>query len=484
MNSSGVLVMTNTLDKCLQNNITKIKSDLGNSTDLIVRFLNVNEKISVGLVYFNGLSDKVMIEHSIIDSLLNLKELDAFDFHLEFLKEKILANPEISKAKDFQTVYQALLSGDTAIFIEGHEEAFLASTRKIEERSVAEPTTQVVIRGPKDGFVENITVNIALIRRRIKDQNLWLETRDIGKVTKTSVSMLFLHGTVDEEILNEVRMRLDQIDTNAILESGYIEEFIQDSAFSPFPTVYNTERPDIIAAGILEGRIAILIDGTPFVLLVPALFNHFIQSAEDYYNRSDFGLIRILRLVCLGISLLAPSIYIALTTFHQETIPTVLLISLAAQREGVPFPAFFEAFFMEIIFEILREAGLRMPRMVGQTMSIVGALVIGQAAVEAGFISNAMIIVVAITAIASFVAPGYSIGITMRLLRFPMMFLAASFGLYGIAVGLMFLILHLSNLKSFTVPYMYNIGPFKLRRQRDTIIRLPQKMVNQKVSKT
>nr|WP_314733466.1 spore germination protein [Anaerobacillus sp. CMMVII] len=234
----------------------------------------------------------------------------------------------------------------------------------------------------------------------------------------------------------------------------------------------------------IRGENCHLIDGTPFVLLVPALFNHFIQAAEDYYNRSDFGLIRFLRLVCLGISLLAPSLYIALTTFHQETIPTVLLISLAAQREGVPFPAFFEALFMEIIFEILREAGLRMPRMVGQTMSIVGGLVIGQAAVEAGFISNAMIIVVAITAIASFVAPGYSIGISMRLLRFPMMFLAGSFGLFGIAVGLMFLILHLANLKSFTVPYMYNIGPFKLRSQRDTIIRLPQKMMGQDQSKT
>ncbi|MFN7249345.1 MAG: spore germination protein [Anaerobacillus sp.] len=468
--------MTNTLDNSLQNNISKIKSDLGNSTDLIIRYLNVNEKISVGLVYLDGLSNKELIEYSIIESLLKLKDQDSSDFHLEFLKEKILANPEISNVKDFQTLYSALLSGDTAIFIEGKEEAFIASTRKAEERTVAEPTTQVVIRGPKDGFVENITVNVALIRRRIKDHNLWLETREIGKVTKTSVSIMFLHGTVEEKILNEVRTRLDQIDTNSILESGYIEEFIQDSAFSPFPTVYNTERPDIIAAGILEGRIAILIDGTPFVLLVPALFNHFIQAAEDYYNRSDFGLIRILRLVCLGISLLAPSIYVALTTYHQETIPTVLLISLAAQREGVPFPAFFEAFFMEIVFEILREAGLRMPRMVGQTMSIVGALVIGQAAVEAGLISNAMIIVVAITAIASFVAPGYSIGISMRLLRFPMMFLAATFGLYGIAVGLMFLILHLASLKSFTIPYMYNIGPFKLRRQRDTIIRLPQKM--------
>nr|WP_261179694.1 spore germination protein [Anaerobacillus sp. CMMVII] len=249
--------MTITLDKSSQKNISKIKSDLGNSTDLIIRFLNVNEKISIGLVYFNGLADKEMIEHSIIEALLKLESHDNTNFHLEFLKEKILANPEVSNVNDFQTLYPPLLSGDTAIFIDGQEEAFLASTRKSEERGVAEPTTQVVIRGPKDSFVENINVNIALIRRRIKDQNLWLETREIGHVTKTSVSLVFLHGTVDEQILNEVRKRLDQIDTNGILESGYIEEFIQDSTFSPFPTVYNTERPDVIAAGILEGRIAI-----------------------------------------------------------------------------------------------------------------------------------------------------------------------------------------------------------------------------------
>lgn len=467
--------MTNTISNSLEQNISKIKKDLGNSADLNVRLLNINKRVSVALLYFDGLSDELLIENSIIDALLKLKDDRHPVFHLEFLKEHIITNHGVTNVDNFHSIYSSLLSGDTLILIDKNTEAFVASTRKWKERAVEEPTTQVVVRGPKEGFTENIAVNVALIRRRIKDQNLWLETTQIGKVTKTSVSIMYLNQVAEEKIIKEVRQRLEKIEADSILESGYIEEFIQDSSYSPFPTVFNTERPDVIAAGILEGRVAILIDGTPFVLLVPALFSHFLQAAEDYYNRSDYGLIRMLRIICLGIALLAPSIYIALTTFHQETIPTVLLISLAAQREGVPFPAFLEALLMEFTFEILREAGIRMPRMVGQALSIVGALVIGQAAVEAGFISAAMVIVVAITAISSFVVPGYSIAISVRILRFGMMILAATFGFYGITLGLLAILLHLTSLKSFTVPYMTNFGPFQLKKQRDVILRLPQK---------
>ena len=229
---------------------------------------------------------------------------------------------------------------------------------------------------------------------------------------------MFIKGIVNDKVVEEVRKRLDRIDIDGILESGYIEELIQDETYTPFPTVYNTERPDVIAAGLLEGRIAILVDGTPFVLLVPALFTQYFQSAEDYYQRSDFGLLRMLRYLALFIALLGPSLYIAITTFHQEMLPTALLISLAAQREGVPFPAFIEALMMEVTFEILREAGVRMPRAVGQAVSIVGALVIGQAAVEAGIVSAAMVIVVSITAIANFSFPSFNMAISIRILRF------------------------------------------------------------------
>jgi spore germination protein KA len=258
------------------------------------------------------------------------------------------------------------------------------------------------------------------------------------------------------------------------LESGYIEELIQDETYTPFPTVYNTERPDVIAAGLLEGRVAILIDGTPFVLLVPALFGQFNQAAEDYYQRADIGtLLRLLRYLSFFIALLGPSLYIAITTFHQEMIPTPLLISLAAQREGVPFPAFIEALVMELTFEILREAGVRLPRAVGQAVSIVGALVIGQAAVEAGIISAAMVIVVSVTAIASFVFPSYNMAISVRILRFGLMGLAASFGLFGITLGLIAIVLHLCSLRSFGIPYMSPFAPFILADQKDMLFKVP-----------
>ncbi|MDF2715848.1 MAG: gerKA5 [Paenibacillus sp.] len=258
-----------------------------------------------------------------------------------------------------------------------------------------------------------------------------------------------------------------------VLTAGDIS-IIQDKTLTPFQTVYNSERPDSIAAGLLEGRIAILVDGTPFVLLVPALFIHYFQAAEDYYQRADIStLLRVVRFISFFFALLAPSLYIAITTYHQEMLPTNLLISLAAQREGVPFPAFIEALLMEITYEILREAGVRMPRTVGQAVSIVGTLVIGQAAVEAGIVSAVMVIIVSITAISSYVIPSSGMSISIRMIRFILMGLAASFGFYGILIGLIILVLHLASLYSFGVPYMSPLGPFLPEDQKDTLFRVP-----------
>ncbi len=285
---------------------------------------------------------------------------------------------------------------------------------------------------------------------------------------------MYLKGIASDKVVEEVRARLDRIDIDGILESGYIEELIQDERYSPFPTMYSTERPDVVASEILEGRIAILIDGTPFVLTVPALMIQFFHAAEDYYQRADIStLIRIIRLISFVIALLGPSLYIAITTFHQEMLPTSLLIGLAAQREGVPFPAFIEALLMEVTFEILREAGIRMPRAVGQAVSIVGTLVLGTAAIEAGIVSAAMVIVVSITAISSFVFPAFNMSISIRMLRFALMGLAASFGIFGIIVGVIALVLHLCSLRSFGVPYVSPFSPMIIQDLKDTIVRLP-----------
>ncbi|KRE53626.1 spore germination protein [Paenibacillus sp. Soil522] len=466
----------------LRENIEMIKKATGNSPDIIIREWRFEGEniLEAVVIYASGLADVKFINQFIMGPLLSNQDEGHLKTErlllanpLDFFKNKLLSVGEIQDEASADTLLNGILSGDTAILCQGNDLGLLIASKGWEERGVQEPTSQTVIRGPKEGFSENIATNIALVRRKIKDPNLWLEHFHVGRVTKTSVSIMFINGIVKENVIKEVRDRIEGIQIDGILESGYIEELIQDKGFTIFPTIAHTERPDVIAAGLLEGRIAILIDGTPFTLLVPALFTQFIQSAEDYYQRSDIStLIRLLRYAALIIALLAPSVYIAVTTYHQDMLPSGLLISLIAQREGIPFPAFVEAFLMEVTFELLREAGVRLPRAVGQSISIVGALVIGQAAVQAGFVSAAMVIVVSITAIASFVIPAYNMGIPIRILRFGMMGLAASFGLFGIIAGIILIVQHLCHLRSFGVYYMSPYAPVIADDKKDAAIRV------------
>ncbi len=393
---------------------------------------------------------------------------------IEIIEEEALPFGSIKLASDWEQLFSSLMEGETIILLDGKTKAMIVDTKGGEKRSIEEPSSQVVVRGPRDGFTESIRTNTSLVRRRIKDPNLWVESMKIGKVTNTDVAMMYIKGIANDKIVKEARKRLEQINIDSILESGYIEQLIEDQTFTSFPTLYHTERPDAVAGNLLEGRIAIFVDGTPFVLLAPAVFIQFFQSVEDYYARFDIATaIRFLRILIFFISLIAPAAYIAATTFHQEMIPTQLLIAVAAQREAVPFPAFVEAMIMEITFEILREAGVRMPRAVGSAISIVGALVIGQAAVQAGIVSPAMTIVVAMTAIASFATPSFAMAIAARLVRFIFMIGAAAFGFYGIILGIIMLTIHLCGLRSFGVPYMMPFAPLSLVNNEDTLIRAP-----------
>jgi spore germination protein KA len=480
---SQASVETEQLHAGLAANFAKIKSAFGNSGDVITGEFTVGPAgiLKVGFIYLDGLANANTIQDKIKEPLfiqMNSFQQQAIqtpDDKMELIKNHLPAIEEMKTIRDFPTLFETVLFGNTVILVDGCSYGLAANTIAGTNRSVEEPTTQSVVRGPREGFIESLPMNVSLIRKRIKTPNLWLETMTIGRVTQTSVGIMYINGIVNDKIVGEVRTRLGRIDIDGIMESGNIEELIQDETYTPFPTLYNSERPDVIAAGLLEGRVAILVDGTPFVLLAPALFVQFFQSAEDYYQRADFAtLIRILRYICFFISLLAPSFYIAITTFHQELLPSPLLFSLAAQREGIPFPAFVEALLMEITFEILREAGVRLPKTVGQAVSIVGALVIGQAAVEAGLVSPAMVIIVAITAISNFVIPAFNMGISLRILRFLLMIFAATFGLFGVTVGLIAIVQHLCSLRSFGVPYMSPMAPFNIADQKDTILRLPQ----------
>lgn len=428
------------------------------------------------IVYIEGIVDNQSIQEYMLQSIMkdnNKNKINRYNV-IDLFSKDIMTIGNISPITNFDDLFGALMAGDTLILVDGVEQALSASTAGGEKRSIAESTTEMVVRGPKGAFTESLGTNTAMVRRIIKTPDLWMESIKVGRVTKTDVTFMYIHGIANNKVVNEVRERLERIDIDSILESGYIEQLIEDQTATPFPTVYNTERPDVVAGNLLEGRIAIFVDGTPFVLIAPAVFIQFFQSAEDYYARFDIATsIRLLRILMFMLSLIAPATYVAVTTFHQEMVPTTLIVAIAAQREAVPFPAFVEALLMELTFEILREAGIRLPKAIGSAVSIVGALVIGQAAVQASIVSPAMVIIVSITAIASFATPSFNMAISARLIRFLFMIGAATFGFYGIILCLLMMVVHLCSLRSFGIPYMSPFAPFTLVDNGDTILRLP-----------
>ncbi|MGO4543175.1 spore germination protein [Paenibacillus sp. 2TAB23] len=461
----------------LDQNIKMVTDELGTQPDIMIRHLHMFKSSKAALLYIAGMTD-VNAVNLLVMSMLAEPPLSSGseqeESPFDCVMYRSLAVGGVRKLDSINEVLHAMLEGNSIVLLDGYKNAIAAYTCGVEKRSVEEPSTQTVVRGPKEGFTETLHINTALIRNKIKSTNLSMEYKIIGHQTRTTIALVFMKGIADEKVIEEVRRRLDLIDTDSILESGYIEEFIQDKTFTPFPLLQNSERPDAVAAGLLEGQFAIVVDGTPFVLLAPVTFVKFFQSSEDYYQRYDIStFLRIIRFFSFFASMLLPSIYIAITTFHQEMLPTQLLISIAAQREGVPFPALIEAMIMEVTFEILREAGVRMPRIIGPAISIVGALVLGQSAVQAGLVSAAMVIVVSFTAIASFVIPSVNMGTAARLIRFLLMILAGTFGVFGILAGLMMILTHLSALRSFGVPYLAPIAPLVPGNLKDVFIRVP-----------
>ncbi|UNC91989.1 spore germination protein [Candidatus Contubernalis alkaliaceticus] len=464
------------ISKDINKNINKLKNDFGHCTDLVVNYLINHKNLICLIVYIKSLVD---------DSTINSLSLEQAKLKWEYVNTAPGPNfnelmgyfsglRDTKEGSDYEALCAELLSGNTIFLIDGCNKYFSIDTDTDEGRSIDEPTSQTVIRGPKDAFTERIEKNTMLIRKRIKNRALRVENYSLGSITNTTVNLMYIDKVAQEEIVQEIRNRLGRIEIDGILEGSYIEELIKDNRYSIFPTFLSSENPDSVAAALLEGKVAILVEGTPYVLTAPALMVEFLQAREDYYHHFIISsMMRILRFIVFFITLLVPAIYISVTTFHQEIIPTPLLISIVAQREGVPFPALAEALLMEFTFEILRETGVRMPRAIGPAISIVGALVLGQAAVEAGIVSAAMVIVVSITAISSFAIPNYELSNAIRSIRFALMLLAGAFGLYGVIMGLIVLVLHLCSIKSITCPYLMPIAPKIAGENKDTFFRFP-----------
>jgi spore germination protein KA len=418
------------------------------------------------------------VDELILKPIFDAKQQGNYVTNTERLKQTIPLGQR-HEFTDFTQAIHHLLEGH-CLLIPTNSEIYLSSdVSKAKYRSITEPTSEVAIRGPREGFVEDITLNAALIRKRLKNINLVFEQIVLGSESQTIIYLTYLRDVASIQIVDEFRRRITSIKTDSVLESSYIEEWIQDKTISPFPQLITTERPDSVVAKLLEGQVAVLTDGTPVALIGPITFFQFFSSPEDYYQRADFAtIIRWLRMFAFLLAIFVPSLYVAVVSYHHELLPTSLLINLSAQREEVPFPAFIEATIMSVTFEILREAGLRMPRIAGQAISIVGALVLGQAAVEAGLISAAMIIVVSLTAISNFISPSYSFGIAQRIIHFAFLALSGILGLYGLLIGVYFLLIHLVSLRSFGVPYLTPVAPLSFTNWKDTIVRVPRYLMN------
>ncbi|KUK32382.1 MAG: Spore germination protein KA [Thermoanaerobacterales bacterium 50_218] len=462
----------------IETNVRKFQRIFGNTGDLSRRdfLLEGEQGVEVVLFYIDGLVDKGAISEVVLKPFL-FHNLDEEEKRLlpgnayQLIKTSLITSAEVKEAEKFSELVDLVLVGHVAVFVEGSEKVLAVDVKGWKDRGVEEPESEAFIRGPREGFTETLRTNTALIRRRIKTPNLEFNTITVGEYTKTDVCVVYIRGLTNPDIVREVESRIRRIKTDGILESGYLEDFIEDDYKTPFVLVDRTERPDKVAAGLLEGKVAILVDGTPFALIVPVVFGEILQSAEDYYEGNDY--IRPIRWIALLVALFLPSFYVALTTFHQEMIPPGLALSMAAGREGVPVPAAVEAFMMEITFDFLREAGIRMPRPVGQAIGILGAVVIGQAAVAAGVVSPIMVIVVSLTAICSFLIPNYSASVAIRFLRYIMLLLGGVLGLVGVFWGMMMLLLHLASLRSFGIPYLYPVAPMVSRELRDIFVRTP-----------
>lgn len=461
-------------------NVDALRTIMAGNSDFVLRQFAIGPegKLQAAVAYLDGMTDSDMLHKTVLKPLMNNQNtaVNGPDGSVSFdhIVNSLLVAADLRIVEDYKQIMSGLLYGDAVVLVDGHKKALLVSIKGFNTRAVSEPVSEGLVRGPREGFTESLRTNTVLVRRRVQSPNFIIEQMTIGRVANTNVAIGYVRGIVDPKLVEEVKKRLSRIQIDGVLESGYIEELIEDSPLSPFPQVNNTERPDRVAQAVMSGRVAIFTDNTPYVLIVPAEFVSFMQSPEDYYGRYILGcFVRWLRYFALLVSLLLPSLYIAVTTFHQEMIPTPLLVRIAASREGVPFPALVEALLMEVTFELLREAGLRLPRPVGQAVSIVGALVVGEAAVSAGVVSHLMVIIVATTGIASFVNPSFNMAISMRILRFPLMFLAGTLGLFGVMAGLLMILVHMCSLRSFGVPYMAPLAPYHRSGMKDVFIRAP-----------
>lgn len=452
-----------------------IKKAYGDSSDLVFRKIKTKDQ-EIMYVYLESVSSDDKVSNFLMKDLsyyVKNKKEKIFDNLLTMLQNSIY-NSHLSIETDLENIYYKLSSGYTIIFINGEERAISVETKADLDRSITDSTSETIVRGPKDSFNENNSTNIGLIRKRIKTNKLWFKEKIIGRKTKTKVTVSYIEDVVDLKKVEEVEKRLEKIDIDGIIDSGYIRDFLISDNTNSFPKIKSTERPDVACTSLLEGKIVILVENSPFVLITPSVLIDFIHTPEDYYQKTpNINFTRILRSIALFLTIITPAFYIAVTTFNQEMIPNELLISLAIQQDGVPFPTAFETIMMMITFEILRESDIRIPSPMGAAISIVGALVLGDAAVSAGIVSPIVIIVVAITSICGLLFTDIDFVNAIRIWRLIFILFATIAGLIGIVIAGIIFITKLASISTNEVPYLAPFSPLHYKELKDSIIRFP-----------
>ena len=461
------------IDSDLQHNIETLKKKLGQNDDIIFYTFSFGDsRQRACLLYIDGLTENKLLAQYVISPLQRdalakkeglIEDLSAFFFGYRH-----------SVVSSINEIKQLVFSGQAVLPADGYDGGLAFDTKTLKSRNLEEPTSEVLERGPKIGFIEKLRTNTALLRERTSDPNLVIKEMTIGKRTKKKVAVAYIQDIAPDYVVKEVFKRLKSIMTDDVPESGSIEQLIEDEPFSVFPTILSTERPDRVESSLLEGRVSILVDGTPFALIVPATVDEFIHSPDDYNQRwIPMSLIRLIRYTSILITIYLPGLYISLVTYHTGLLPTRMAISIAGSRLNVPFPPFVEAFNMIFTIELIREAGLRLPKPIGQTIGFVGGVVIGQVAVQGQIVSALMVIVVSITALASFTVPSYAYNFPLRIIRIAAMLSAAVLGMYGVIMVFLLVIGHLMRLKSFGQDYIIPIMAQPGQDLKDTVIRVP-----------
>ena len=479
--SKDVSTMTK-VSKKLSDNIAylKYRYSIPDSADVVIREFNITVKgktIPTFIIFIDGMINTDILDMAILQPLMLLSNMEIKDSENDIeniVKNRLLPHNQIKILREFSEIIDDVNFGGCGIFVDGIDVAFTADIKGWKSRGVDRPNTEMVIRGPQEGFIESLRTNTGLIRKILKDASLIVENVTVGKRSKTPCSLLYVKDIVNDSLVEEVKRRLNGINIDYLIDSGELEQLLEDNSFLAVPQIIATERPDRVAAMLTEGKVAILVQGSPFALVMPATHIDLFHSSEDSYIRFPYAnLLRIIRLCAVAMSLLLPGFYIAITNYHHEMIPTDLLFAIEASRERVPFPSLAEILIMEFAFEFIREAGIRIPGPLGSTLGIIGGLILGQAAVAANIVSPIMIIIVAVTGIGSFAIPNFSLGYAYRILRFVYIFLGAVAGFFGITAGLFLQGIWLTSAKSFGVPFMSPLGPVTKGAAIDQVLRAP-----------